>query len=385
MARRAAARDLRRTKMAEAVAQRALSQDEEKRLSRIGYKADNERAATCVIVDQGVPHIGVTDNQVEVMTLADALARYPWVQDLMFGLVDPEDDEHVKLASERTETPIGHFVRVHEGARVRLPIQLFTLIETAQARQFIHNVTVIEKGASVELVTGSATPEAVRHGHHVSISETYLREGAECRSLSVEQWGEDMEVHSFARTHVGKNARHVDNQIKMSGLRRHFSQSKTIVEEGGASNDQAVIFAPSGTERIMHSDTHLNGAGASAESVTRMVTAGGRIVNHSMLVGAVGDTKGYLGCDGLKLSDEGEILSTPSLLAKSARSQLSHEASIGMISQEKMAYLMATGMSEDTARDLIIQGFLHLNEQNMPDAIRAEVKTMIAAAKSGAM
>ena len=44
---------------------------------------------------------------------------------------------------------------------------------------------------------------------------------------------------------------------------------------------------------------------------------------------------------------------------------------------------MATGLSEERARDLIVQGFLKLDEQQMPEAMRVEVKAMVAAAKSG--
>lgn len=47
--------------------------------------------------------------------------------------------------------------------------------------------------------------------------------------------------------------------------------------------------------------------------------------------------------------------------------------------------LLASGIEEDAARDLIIQGFLNLKEQNLPDTVREQVQEMIAAAKSGSM
>ncbi|WP_278393021.1 hypothetical protein [Sphingobium yanoikuyae] len=42
-------------------------------------------------------------------------------------------------------------------------------------------------------------------------------------------------------------------------------------------------------------------------------------------------------------------------------------------------------MSEDQARDLIIQGFLNLDEQKIPEAVREEVLRMTAAAKTGVL
>ena len=119
--------------------------------------------------------------------------------------------------------------------------------------------------------------------------------------------------------------------------------------------------------------------------MARMVSAGGRIVNNALLVGDAAGTNGFLGCDGLKLNDTGEIMAVPSLQAIAEGAMLSHEASVGMIDQEKLTYLMATGMSEDAARDLIVQGFLSLDNEAIPAGLRRRVVDMIAQAKSGGM
>lgn len=362
-----------------------ISPEEKQQLTPVGYSVEGEHSGTCVLVNQEVRHITVNDPDVEILPLKDALARYDWVQDLMFNLIDPAENEHVAQAAESRHAPVGHFIRIRKGAKVRLPVQVFTLLETPQGRQFHHNITVVEEGAEVEMISGSAVPASVHAGHHLSISETYLREGATCRSVSIEHWGSAMEVHSYARTHVGKDARAIESNIQVSPLKHHCSQSRTVIEDGGVANDQSVIFAPAGTERVMESEIHLKGVGARSESMSRMVTGGGTIANRTTLIGEGRDTRGFLGCNGLKLSDEGEILSVPALRARSAQAQLSHEASIGMIDQAKLSYLMASGMSEDAARDLIIQGFLNLDAQQFPEAIRIEVSRTIAAANSGSI
>lgn len=362
-----------------------IEPQQEAQLTRVGYGLEREHSATCVIVDQSVSHVRVNDPNVEVLPLADALDRYEWVQDLVFGLIDPSENELVRQLAESTDPPLGHFVWVHDDAKVTLPVQLFTVLATAQGRQHIHDVRVIGKNAEVDLVCGSITTGQVHTGHHVSISETYLREGAQCREVSIEQWGSAVQVDSFSRTHLEKKASMTTNAIMMTGLKRHASDSQTILSEGAVSSDQSIVFAPEGTERVMVSDIVLAGDKAHAESLARMVTAGGQITNRSTITGDGNDTNGYLGCDGLKLGDKGQIHSAPALVANSPSSQLSHEASIGMVSQERMAYLMATGMTEERARDLIIQGFLHLDDQKIPESIREEVMQMVAVAKSGAL
>ncbi|WP_019971847.1 SufD family Fe-S cluster assembly protein [Mycobacterium sp. 141] len=354
-------------------------------LQQIGYSPEPLRSGTCVIVDNEVRHISVLDDGVEILPISEALRRYSWVQDLTFNLISPDHNELVREFAQSTAERVGHFVWVHEDVELTKPLQSFTLLETPQGRQFVHNITVIDRNAKVKMLSGSAVPSGVRTGHHVSISETYVREGAVCESVSIERWGAGMDVDSYARTHIGKDATVIDTSIAMSGLRNHYSDSESIIEQNGVSNEQVVVYAPVGTKRVMTSQIRLVGDGANAESLARMVTDGGDIANRSHLIGEAHGVRGYLGCDGLKLTDGGQLESSPALRATMADAQLSHEASIGMISQDKVAYLMATGMTEDDARALIVQGFLDLDRQRIPEVFRDQVRAMVLAAKSGAM
>ena len=362
-----------------------LAQQEAQPLSDIGYGSEVAHSASCVVVDEEVRSISRLDSGVEILPIADALKQYPWVQDLMFSLIAPDFDDEVREAAETPHHPIGHFIWVKDGYQVELPLQSFTLLATPQQRQFIHNITVIGENSSLTMVSGATVEPNVRTGHHISISETFLRPGARCSSVSIERWGKDMVVNSYAATQIGRGARDETTTIAMSGLRDHRSRSVTYIDADGVSNDQSVYFAPRGTRRVMDQEINLTGDGASAESIARMVTDGGDIVNNTTLRAEGHHVRGYLGCDGLKLTDAGELSTTPGLVARTADAQLSHEASIGMISADRVAYLMASGLAEDTARALIVNGFLELNTDLVPEALRGDIAAMIATAKSGAM
>ncbi|MEM1132124.1 MAG: SufD family Fe-S cluster assembly protein [Pseudomonadota bacterium] len=354
-------------------------------LQRVGLGAQEDRSASAVLVNHDL-RVALSEVEgVEIMPIQDALMKYDWVQSLMFNLIKPDENELLRQAAELLNDPIGHFLYVHDGVKLDLPIQSFTLMELPQGRQFTHNITVIGKDAEVEMISGAGVPANVHAGHHVSIEETYVREGARCRSVSIESWGSKMAVESYSRSEIGEGAEMVSNQIMLAPLSNHLSDTKTWIGKDASCSDQATIFAPQDTRRVFENETYLTAPGARSESMARMVSAGGTIINNALLVGQAGDTNGFLGCDGLKLSDEGEILAVPALRAECAASQLSHEASVGMIDAEKLAYLMAAGLSEDRARQLIVQGFLNLRDQYMPEEMREQVTEMIAAAKSGGM
>ncbi|MEM6423088.1 MAG: SufD family Fe-S cluster assembly protein, partial [Pseudomonadota bacterium] len=299
--------------------------------------------------------------------------------------VDPEANDHVAMVAEHMHDPLGHFVWVKPGAQVTLPVQTFTLLETPQARQFTHDITLIDEGATVEMISGSAVPSSVHKGKHISVSETYMRPGATCRSVSIEHWGVAMDVYAHGYCRMERGAKSTSTSISLAPIAHHESHSLSILEANSTAASQSVVFAPLGSERIIKSEIRLVEPGARSEDVTRMVSAGGRIVNEAVLIGDAANTNGFLGCDGLKLSDTGEIVAVPSLQARAEGAQLSHEASVGMIDNEKLNYLMASGMSEDAARDLIVQGFMSLKDDHVPPALRRQVAEMIARAKSGGM
>ncbi|MFT3876928.1 MAG: SufD family Fe-S cluster assembly protein [Propioniciclava sp.] len=354
-------------------------------LESIGYVSEDQASATTVLVDHHFERIVSHDGDVEVMPLADALVTYPWVQDLMFSLIDPTSDETLRRAFESSRRPFGVFTWVHDGARLTRPLQSFDLMTVPQERQFVHSITVIGEGAEVDCLSGSGVTPKLTHGKHVSISETFVGKGARMRSLSVERWGREMEVHSYGATRIGEDAVVSGVSVAVSAIRRHVSTSTTEVAARGVESAHSVVFAPKGTHREMHLTTDLAGDGAHAEQVARMVSDGGHILNASTLVGTAPGCSGFLECDGLMLSGEGSIDSVPSLQARTDRAELSHEASVGMVDNEKVDYLMALGMDEDAARDLIVQGFLDLDEQSLPAPLKERVADLVAQARSAEM
>jgi Fe-S cluster assembly scaffold protein SufB len=56
---------------------------------------------------------------------------------------------------------------------------------------------------------------------------------------------------------------------------------------------------------------------------------------------------------------------------------LSHEAAVGKINEDEIQYLMARGVSADTATALIVRGFLDVDIEGLPAQLQAEMKKAI--------
>lgn len=362
-----------------------LSNEERSILHDVGYDDESRRAATSVLIDRQMRIARSTDDDVVMMPLSEALKSFDFVQDLMFGQVAPDANDDMREISAHMDDPLGHFTWVRPGAKVALPVQSFTVLELPQGRQFTHDITLIGEGAEVEMISGSAVPPKVHAGRHVCLSETFIRAGARTRSISIEHWGGNMEVrnHSYARLETG--AHNTSTAISLGAVRDHQSFSRMTLGQDAHSVSQSIVFSPKGSNKRLDDEIVLAASGAKSENMTRMVSAGGTITNNALLIGDASQSSGFLGCDGLKLTDIGEVIAVPALNARAEGAQLSHEASVGMVSSEKLAYLMATGLGEDAARDLIVQGFLSLESEHIPPTVRQNVSEMIAEAKSGGM
>ena len=119
-------------------------------------------------------------------------------------------------------------------------------------------------------------------------------------------------------------------------------------------------------ERLMtHGSQHavsdyiveLNGAGASADVVSRSVAKDESYQKfNSRLVGNA-PCSGHTECDAI-IMGTAKILAVPQLEANNIDSALIHEAAIGKIAGEQIIKLMTLGLTEEEAEEQIVNGFL---------------------------
>jgi Fe-S cluster assembly scaffold protein SufB len=169
----------------------------------------------------------------------------------------------------------------------------------------------------------------------------------------------------------------------MSRVGRIEMYPTAIVERGATATFNSVVYAPAGSTLDLGARAILRGANAAADIVSRAVSAGGHVVNRGHIVGEAGGSRGHMECNGLLLEEGGVIHAIPELEGRAPDIALSHEASVGMISREELAYLMASGLTEENARSLIIQGFLEIPLADLPPFLQRTVRSLVAQARSG--
>ena len=274
----------------------------------------------------------------------------------------------------------------------------------AVARNTTANIDITPKadGTGIDI---RIKPGTRRESVHIPVvlSESGLKEtvyndffiGDDCDVLIVAGCGidncgnQDSEHDGIHRFQVGKNAhvRYVEKHYGQGdGLGKRILNPVTEVhlEEGSSMEMEMVqIKGVDSTDRKTVADlaagarlvvrerlmTHgrqsalsgyevtLNGAGASADVVSRSVARDDSYQKFDALITGNAPCSGHSECDAI-IMDRARVLAVPQLDANDLDAALIHEAAIGKIAGDQITKLLTLGLTEEEAEEQIIQGFL---------------------------
>lgn len=335
-----------------------------------------DRSGSFFQMDQSIIHTVTAQEGLELMDINDALAKYDWLKDYFFKLVQPDQDKFTAYGA--THPFGGYFIRALPGAKVTFPLQACLYIGREGMIQNVHNILIAEEGSELHIITGCTTDTHVQRGLHIGVSEFYIKDNAKVTYTMVHNWSEDVIVRPRTGTSMGKNAVYLSNYVAMTPVKDVQMYPSCYMEgENGISRFNTVVYAPPGTHYDLGSKSVLKAKGCKSEIIARTIAKGGYIASRGIIQGEAPEIKAHLECRGLLLGEHGTIYAVPELLGTIPGVDLSHEAAVGKIAEEEIQYLMSRGIDPDTATALIVRGFLDVDIQGLPPQLQAELKKTI--------
>ncbi len=350
-------------------------------MKNVAYDPAQEKAASYLARDKEVLDAHSATTAIEVLPINLALEKYEWLQKLIHSLVPADKDEYVKEVANSANR-LGYFIRVKAGQKITLPVYTCYIINSSGFTQCAHNIIIAEEDAELHLISGCTSSAHALSGRHLGVTEYFIKQGATVTSTMIHSWGKEVEVYPRSAAHVSKNAKFISNYVALSSVKKLQMDPLAIIEEGGLGEFYSVIYAPEGSCFDVGSTAVLNGSGASAQIVSRVVSSGGDVITRGKIVGKKAGGRGTMACNGLLLDQKGMIHAIPELLGEDPLLELSHEASVGMISKDELDYLMASGIEEERAKSLIIEGFLDLHIPSLPDTLQRQINDIIKKTKA---
>lgn len=358
-----------------------LSPEDRERVEQSGIMLSSEnRCGSFFQEDQEVRQTSCTYEGIEMLPTAEALKKYDWLQEYYWNLVDKDKDEYTRYVAQ--QEPRGYTIIAKKGSKNVFPLQT-CLYMAKDDIQTVHNIIIAEEGAELHLITGCVSSHSVGHGKHYGITEFYVGKDALISTTMIHTWGEDVEVFPRSAARVEENGTFLSNYVSLKPVKRvQMYPVARLTGKNSVARFSSVVLAPEGSDLDLGQRAILEGKGASAELLSRMITRGGNVVARSHIIGGEEETRGHIECKGLILED-GIIHAVPEIEGRLKNTELSHEAAVGKIARDEIEYLMARGLDEEEATATIIRGFLDVKIQGLPDSLQRQIDAAIDAAEDG--
>ncbi|MDR0335153.1 MAG: SufD family Fe-S cluster assembly protein [Methanomassiliicoccaceae archaeon] len=339
------------------------------------------RAGTILFNDNGPVHVSSSSDDIELMPIRKAAKIYD-LSEYLWKAVPADKDKYT--SKTYIEDSDGYFIRVKEGRHVKYPVQTCMIINRNKQMQNVHNIVIVEKDASLEVITGCTTKKHVTESLHVGVSETYIKDGGSLTFTMVHNWSDDTYVRPRSGCIMGKNSKYVNNYVILNPVRSVQSYPVAYLNGEGASvKFNNICLSHDGSEIDTGCRVELNAPRTSAEIISRSITFGGRMIARGKLVGNAPGAKAHLECKGLVLNDGGLTLAIPELESSIADVEMTHEAAVGKIARDQVEYLMMRGLTEEQAVGMIVRGFLEGGIKGLPDDLKRDIDAAIDKANLG--
>jgi Fe-S cluster assembly scaffold protein SufB len=350
--------------------------------------SEHGRSGSYMQVDRSAVYDAVQqmyEGKVEVMPVSRALELYDGLPEHWWRLVSPGKDKYTAFSALHEAE--GYFMRVKAGAVIEDPIQSCLLTAENNVSQNVHNIIIVEEGASANIITGCTLHPDVDEGIHVGISEFFIGADASLTFTMIHNWSKNFDVRPRSAIRVEEGGTFVNNYIMLKPVKSLQTFPVARLGKDATAVFNSITYGLGDSYIDVGSDAIMEGEGSRAEATARAVSADRSIIySRGRLTGKHDTAKAHLDCRGIVFSDEAVQYAIPELVSDGApKAELSHEAAISPIAEEEIFYLMSRGVPKDEAVSMITRGFVDIDIPGLPKPLKDNIDAVITATAKEAM
>ena len=268
--------------------------------------------------------------------------------------------EGVNIEAEELEQGVRARITVAPGTKVDYPVHLcFGMIPSEGVQEIISEFEIGED-AEVGFLAHCTFPNAVNL-KHVMDAHIHVGPRATMRYNEAHYHGATGGIEVVPTTHaqVDEGGR-LESEFNLVHGRvgRLEVQTEVDVAAGGTVELTAKAYGSAEDEINVTEVVRLNGEGARGLTKTRAAVRDQ--ATSKILTTAEGNAPGAVGHMDCTEIVRGEAMArnVPVVVVRNDRARVTHEAAIGSVSQKELETLMARGLDEEDAVDIIIRGML---------------------------
>jgi Fe-S cluster assembly scaffold protein SufB len=266
----------------------------------------------------------------------------------------------IHFQAEPLEKGVRARICVEPETHIKHPVHLCFGVVPEQGRQMIQAEYEIGPGARASFLAHCSFPNAVQVEHLMQAS-IHVGEGA-CLTYTEEHFhgpSGGAQVRPSAHVTVDKGAQFLTTFSLTRGRVGLLDLDYYVdVEQGGVVEMVTKAYGKSEDQVRVREDVRLNGPNAHGLTKTRVAVrdkAASEIFTR--MEGNAPGARGHMDCTEI-VRDSAQASNTPVVIVRDDRAQVTHEAAIGTVNRKELESLLARGLDEDEAVDLIIRGMI---------------------------
>lgn len=266
------------------------------------------------------------------------------------------------LILEPKETKSGVDIKliVEKGAKIENPVHLCFGVLPKEGIQEINIKAQIEDGAGVKLLAHCVFPNAVKVVHKMN-ADIEIGDNAYYEYNEVHFHGETggIEVVPNARIKVGKNSRLVTNFMLLKGRVGTFDLDYSSEILDNSILEMTAKLYGYGDDRIRIEESgRLVGESSRGLIKSRIAVkdnAQSEVINE--LMATAPNARGHVDCIEI-IQGDAQAKAIPIVNVANELAKVTHEAAIGRVDKKQVETLMARGLDEEKAIDVVVGGML---------------------------
>lgn len=326
-----------------------------------------------------VYHHNKTDKDIIFMSTDDALKQYPDLFKEYFNSL-VKYDENKFTALNGAVWSGGSFIYIPPYTKLDRPLQSYFRIETESLGQFERTIIIVDEHASLSYIEGCTAKSYSNNSLHAGVVEIFVKDGAECKYNTIQNWSNEVYNLVTKRAIVGKNGmmQWVDGNIG-SGITMKYP-SCILMGDNSTGNSISIAYAKK--NQILDAGAKMIHIGKNTKSniVSKSIASNGGVSNYrgttkicKNAINSIATVK----CDTILLDDISKSDTIPQNILENNSSTLEHEATISKISAEKLFYLESKGLSEEQAKEMLVMGFVDDFKKELPMEYAVELNRLL--------
>ena len=282
----------------------------------------------------------------------------------------------------------GTFLFVPKNVKISQPLQAYFRMNSMNQGQFEHTLIVVENGADAHYIEGCSAPKYGSESLHAGCVEIFVGENAKMRYSSVENWSADTFNLNTKRALVQKNGtiEWVGGNLG-SGTTMLYPCS-VLTGENSRANHLGIAFAGKKQNQDTGAKILISGKNCRGSVISKSLSKDGGTSTYRGIVKIGKSAENAIvnvECDALLLDEISTSDTVPQIQVENPTASVTHEASAGKISEELLLYFQSRGLDEETAKGIVVNGFLDEVVRTLPLEFASELNRLIELEMEGSV